>query len=107
MVAGYQIFFGVNVGAVVAGADKRRRGDAHMYLGRARFAQQTDNPRACRASDYRVVYQHYALAAYGALDGVELDAYKVAAVRLPGGDKGSADVLVLDKTDIVRDARLL
>ena len=104
--AGDQTVAAVHVGAVIAGTDERRRGNAHMHLGRARLPQLPDNPGGGGAPDDRVVHHHHPLALDRGGQHVQLDAHEVFPLALRWLDKGPADVPVFNKADAVRDARL-
>ena len=102
-----QILSRIDVRAVIAGIQERRRGNAEMHLFCPRFTNQPHNScRGCTADD-RVVDQNHTLAANGLRNRVQLDLHQILAGRLTGRNEGSSDILVLQKADSVRNAGLL
>ena len=96
-----------HVDAVVAGVADRRRGDAHVHLGRAGVAQHLhDLARGVAAHD-RVVDDDQALALDDLAQRVELHPQAVLAQLLAGLDERARDVAVLDQAVVARQARRL
>ena len=56
------------------------------------------------AANHRIIYQHYPLIPDSICNRGKLDFYLVNPLILPGRDKGSPDVLVLDQADAVWDS---
>ena len=104
---GDQVFFVGDIGAEIAGVDKGRGADAVMHFLGACFAQQADGASAGGAAHDGVIDQDNALVLDGGGDGVQLDAHAALALGLGGLDKGTSDILVLDKAHAVGDAALL
>src|SRR5690606_6144325 len=105
--AGDELGPGREVDAVEARPADRRRGDAHVYLHRARLAQHPDDRPLGIAAHDRVVHDHQPLAAHVVAQRVELEPDAQLAERLRGLDEGPADVRVLDQAGAVRDPGLL
>ena len=85
VVRGDQLVVGRHVDAEVARVPDRRRRDAQVHFGRARFAQQRDDARRGRAANDRIVDDDDALSAQVLDDGIEL---QVDAARCASFDRG-------------------
>src|SRR5699024_9085761 len=107
VVAGDEVISRVDVGAVVAGVDKGRGGDAHVDLLGAGVPQELDDSGAGGAADDGIVDEHHALAPHHLGDGVQFDLHLVLPGALAGGDEGAGDVAVFDEPHGVGDAGLV
>ncbi len=76
-----------------------------MYFLCSSFSENLDEPARGGSANDRIVYDDNPLAAYVVLDGVELYEDHLFPLFLGRCDKGSANVLVLDQTHGVGDAR--
>ena len=64
--------------------------------------QSYDTSHRVAAND-RVIHQNYPVALNTFFNSGELDFHTVKSIVLSGRDKGSADILIFDKSDAVRD----
>src|SRR5581483_10847749 len=93
------------IDAVVAGADRRRRADAHVDFLSAGVAQHANDLSARGAAHDRVVHDDHALAFEHLALRVELDLDAEVTDRLLRLDEGSADVVIADEPEFQREAR--
>ena len=87
------------VDAVEAGMRRRRRGDAHVHLGRAGVAHHLDDLLRGGAAHDAVVDQHDALALDMRAVGVVLQLHAEVADLVGRLDEGAADIVVADDAD--------
>ena len=78
-----------------------------MHFSRARLPQQGYNLPRGRAAYDRVVDHDHAPALHAAPQRAELDAHRLLAALLAGGDKRAAHIAFFDQARAVRDAGLL
>src|SRR5262245_7394243 len=88
------------VDAVIAGRDRGRAGDAHVYLGgTSRPHHLHDLPAGCSAND-RIVYQHHTLTSQKILDWIQLDPHAKVSDGLFGLDEGASDIVVSNQAKL-------
>src|SRR2546426_9092875 len=95
------------IDAVVAGADGRRTGDAHVHLARPGRTDHRDDLPAGGAPHDRVVDQHHSLVLQERAHRVQLQLHAEMADGLARLDEGAPDVVVSHQTELQRDLRLL
>ena len=78
-----------------------------MYLFGTGIPKQLYDTSHCVAANDRVVNQHNPLIFYTFLYGGELNFYTVKSCALSRRDKSSSDVLILNKSDTVRNTGFL
>ena len=78
-----------------------------MYFCRSCLTEKTyDSRRGCSAND-GVVNQNHSLAAHNFGYYIQLYLNEVFSELLTGSYKRASDVFVLDKSDFIRNARLM
>ena len=95
--AGNEVVPGINIRSVVAGVAERGRGNAHVDLPGACLPEQPHNLPAGGAPDNGIVNQNDPLSRNLIPDGAELDLHLIHPLALAGRNKGTTNILVLDK----------
>ena len=75
-----------------------------MYFRRTCFPQELDDSCAGRTAYDRVVDHNHTLSLDGGGNRIQLNSHFILTGLLTGCDKGSADILILDEADAVRNS---
>ena len=102
VVAGDQVLLRIDIGAVIAGMQKRGRRDPHMDFLRSGLPQEGDDPPAGGSADNGIVDQHHPFSADHIPDRGQFDPDLIQPVIRR--DEGSSDIFVFDQADFVRNA---